>query len=171
MCDDNSLKWLLILMRINNLNRSVKESVWNSEDKAAVYDLKDEIIGKILDQRPAELTVELFYVPYYRYSFASKDRAGSLMRRDGSRHPFEYYLAQIELSPEDREEPDRATVEVVVGCMGETFSFHQPLAWFAARGTDISGLPRKTWINPADFNHAQLQRIKSEIDSALESLQ
>lgn len=171
MYSDTQFKWFQILMRVNSLNRSVKESPWSSADRTAVYDLKDQIIGKILDERPSELTIELFYVPYYRYCAATKDRAGAIMRQDAGRHPFEYYLNQVELTSEDREDPDRATVEIVITCMGEEFSFHQPAIWCTSRGINVSVLPRKEWINPMDFNHGKLTHIKAEIASILESLQ
>ena len=58
------LTWLFLLMKVNQLNRSVKESGWRYEDKQIVYDLKDRLIQKILTENPKELKTELFYVPY-----------------------------------------------------------------------------------------------------------
>ena len=173
MRTEKEISWLLVLMKINELNRSVKETAWDYMDKCAVYDLKDQVLAKILTEHPAELSVELYFVPYLRYCNATKDRAGELMRRDLNRHPFQYYLDQVEPSPYDTEVPHRATVEILVTCAGETFSFHQPANWFTELQfnelqIDLTKLSRKTWVNPIDFNHAMLTKKKAEIEALLQ---
>ena len=57
---EKELTWLFLLMKVNQLNRSVKESGWRYEDKQIVYDLKDRLIQKILIDNPKELKTEIF---------------------------------------------------------------------------------------------------------------
>ena len=165
------LTWLFLLMKVNQLNRSVKESGWRYEDKQIVYDLKDRLIQKILTENPKELKTELFYVPYYKYSTQSKDRAGELMRRDGGRQPFEYYLGQIKPGENDIEIRDKATIEVVVSCMNQTFSFHQPFVWVSELGIEVSNIPQKNWMNAENFHHTMLDNEKKDIEEFFANLQ
>lgn len=157
------IQWLLLLTKIDGLNRRVKEPGWQYEDKKAVYDLKDQVMADLLRIRPGELSIELFLVPYYSYSRESKDRAGELMRRDPERKPFEYYLGQITPSSNDIEIPEKATVELLITCEGQEFSFHQPMSWYIAQGGDPSALTRKTWISAGNFHHAYLEKMQKEI--------
>ncbi|MCD7884661.1 MAG: hypothetical protein LUI87_13280 [Lachnospiraceae bacterium] len=146
--------WLQMLSIIDKLNRSIKEPGWSFEDKTDVYALKDEFLHKLLTEKPSEVKVELFYVPYLRYSERTKDRAGELMRRDGRRHSFEYYLEQIEPSEEDRDDPSKASIEVIAECMEQSFSLHLPIEKLPA-GYDIGEIPHKKWVPAMEFHHSQ----------------
>ena len=115
--------------------------------------------------------MELFLVPYYSYSRESKDRAGDLMRRDTERKPFEYYLGQISPGVNDIEIPEKATVEFVITCMGQEFSFHQPLSWYTERGGEVSQLRRKAWISASNFHHTFLERMRNEINTLQKELE
>ncbi len=161
----NEMKWFLLLTKIDALNRRVKEPGWMFEDKEDVYHIKDELMEYILLNRPQELAVELFLVPYYLYSMTSKDKAGNLMRNDTEKKPFEYYLSQIAPGPNDIEIPDKATIEVRITCASQEFSFHQPLNWYKAIGGDPSKLKKKAWISAGSFNHTLLEKTKCEIES------
>lgn len=156
-------QWLLLLTKIDGLNRRVKEPGWQYEDKQAVYNLKDQVMADLLRIRPEELSIELFLVPYYSYSRESKDRAGELMRRDPERKPFEYYLGQITPGSNDIEIPEKATIEVLITCEGQEFSFHQPMSWYIAQGGDPSALTKKAWISAGNFHHAYLEKMQKEI--------
>lgn len=164
MIENNEVKWVSLLSKIDKLNRSVKEPGWIYEDKQEVYRLKDDVMGFILRTRPEELSVELMLVPYYSYSRESKDRAGDLMRRDPDRKPFEYYLGQISPGRNDIEIPEKATIEVMISCAGQEFSFHQPSSWYIAQGGDPSKLNKKAWINSNDFHHMYLEKAREEIN-------
>lgn len=101
-------KWLDLLLYTDRLNRSVKEAGWNYADKEKVYGLKDSVVQTLLRAKPDGVNFELYYVPYFKYSGATKDRAGALMRQDGNKYPFEYYLSQVEPSEYDYEVPEKA---------------------------------------------------------------
>ena len=169
--NNQELKWLLLLTKIDGLNRRVKEPGWTFEDKQEVYRLKDSILDYILRCKPEVLSVELFLVPYYSYSRESKDRAGDLMRRDTERKPFEYYLGQISPGVNDIEIPEKATVEFVITCMGQEFSFHQPLSWYTEHGGEVSQLSRKAWISASNFHHMFLERMRNEINTLQKELE
>ena len=68
--------WLLLLIRINALNRRLKEPGWNYADKDAAYRLKDTVLSKILQSHPEDMKLSMYYVPYVKYSNISKDKAG-----------------------------------------------------------------------------------------------
>ena len=157
------MKWLLLLTKLDGLNRRVKEPEWDIEDKQEVYRIKDRIMDAVLRAKPEAIEIELYLVPYYAYSQMSKDKAGDLMRRDPERKPFEYYLSQISPGPYDREIPEKATVEIIISCAGQAFSFHQPMNWFIARGGDPSVLRKKAWISATNFHHQLLTQKCEEI--------
>lgn len=160
-------KWLDLLLYTDRLNRSVKEAGWNYADKEKVYSLKDSVVQTLLRAKPDGVNFELYYVPYFKYSSATKDRAGALMRQDGSKYPFEYYLSQVEPSEYDYEVPEKALVEVTVECLGQEFSFHMPLDKITECGYVISSLERKVWINSTDFHHSQLLKFEPHIKELL----
>ena len=164
----NEMNWLRLLSVIDGLNRRVKEPGWSYEDKEEVYRLKDSIMESVLEMKPEELTLELYLIPYYAYSEQSKDKAGALMRSDPDRKPFEYYLGQIAPGPYDREIPEKATVEFLITCAGQEFSFHQPLNWYTAHGGDSGALTKKVWISSENFHHAFLEKARNDI-SALQT--
>ena len=170
LMERNDFKWLRILLRINGLNRKLKEPGWIFSDKDKAYELKDMIIQKLLNEKPAEVDIKLYYIPYILYSNESKDKAGNLMRGDAERYPFEYYLAQVEPSPYDREVPEKANVEVVASCLGELFSFHMPINKVEECGYDTSKLERKRWVNASNYNHEMLENIEKEISEIIASL-
>ena len=130
--------WILLLTKLDGLNRRVKEPGWLYEDKREVYRMKDSVMEYILRTRPPELTIELCSVPYYSYSRETKNKAGDLMRADHEKKPFEYYLAQISPGIHDSEISERSTVEIVITCLGQEFCFHQPLNWYTEHGGDGS---------------------------------
>lgn len=160
-------KWLDLLLCIDRLNRSVKEPGWNYSDKENVYRLKDSVVQALLKTKPAGIAFALYYVPYFKYSGTTKDRAGALMRQDGSKYPFEYYLSQVEPSASDYEVPEKALVEVTVECLGQEFSFHMPPDKITECGYVISSLERKVWINSTDFHHNQLLKLEPRINELL----
>lgn len=162
--------WSRLLYIIDRLNRSVKESGWYPEDKTAVYCLKDNVIGKILREKPQCMEISMFYVPYYHYCGISKDKAGELMRKSSDKQPFEYYLAQIEPCEYDVEVPEKATVMVNISCMEQQYSFHMPVNIVSECGVDISGLPKSVWINSRDFHHQQYIKESEAAENLLKEL-
>lgn len=60
--------WFQLLFRIDGLNRRVKEPGWSCEDKQKVYHLKDTVLKRLLTERPEAVQLQLYYVPYYKYS-------------------------------------------------------------------------------------------------------
>ena len=102
-------------------------------------------------------------VPYFAYSQSSKDKAGDMMRRDFEKKPFEYYLSLIPPGVFDREIPEKATVEIVIYCAGQAFSFHQPMNWYIAHGGNPSLLTKKAWISATNFHHQMLESWKNDI--------
>ena len=164
------MNWMILLFKLDNLNRKVKEPGWEYADKQEVYRIKDEILKYILTSLPKELSVQSFLIPYYAYSQETKDKAGSLMRRDPDRKPFEFYLGQVPLGPRDIEIPEKATVEVVITCAGQEYSFHQPLDWYNSNIGNAFDLEKKAWISAVNFHHMYLTKTSSEIDSLRKEL-
>ena len=169
--DNNITKWVLLLTKLDGINRRVKEPGWFNEDKREVYSIKDELLSYILKEQPGDLDIECSYVPYYMFSQRSKDKAGELMRRDPDRKPFEYYLGQIEPGENDVEVPEKATVEIVITCAGQEFSFHQPVSWFTSNGGDLSELNKKAWISADIFHHKFLEKSREEINNLKKELE
>lgn len=163
--------WYKMLTIIEKLNRNLKEDGWIKEDEINAYALKDLVVMKLLREKPECVKTEVFLVPYIRYSMATKDKAGAMMRSDTVKRPFEYYLSRVEPSPADVEVPEKATVEVVAECMENPFSFHMPLPQIKACGIDTASLPRKTWINAPDFHHATYLSAKEQIEQAIAELE
>lgn len=159
--------WLQLLIRVDGLNRRVKEPGWNYEDKQKVYQLKDMVIKRLLMTRPAEVQLQLYYVPYYKYSEATKDKAGRLMRSSMEKLPFEYFLSQIPPCAQDMELPEKALVEVVAACNGFSFSFHMPVAVVRECGIDTASLNRKVWISAHNFHHELLREQECTITQLL----
>lgn len=147
--------WFRMLNLVDRLNRSVKEPGWMLEDKNAVYILKDAFLEKLLIEKPEEVDVTLYYIPYLRYSEETKNRAGDLMRRNGNQHSFEYYLKQIRPSCADSEDPTKASIEVVARCMEQTFSLHMPIEKLPSI-YDVNTIPCKKWIPSVEFHHQQI---------------
>lgn len=147
--------WYNLLVLIERLNRSVKEPGWNYADTQRVYQMKDEFLKALLEKQPEEVHVSLYYCPYVRYSERTKNLAGDMMRADGKRFSFEYYLQQVPPCEYDMEDPSRASIEAVAECKGQTFSLHLPLSLLPA-SYDVNSIPRKAWIPAPEFHHQQL---------------
>lgn len=155
--------WFQLLSLIDKLNRSIKEPGWSFEDKEMAYKLKDKLLNKLLVEKPEDCEVTLYYVPYLRYSERTKDLAGDLMRRDGKKYSFDYYLEQIEPTAADVEDPTKAIIEVVVNCNGQSFSLHLPISDLP-NGYNANELPKKKWIPSTEFHHNQLETAKEQFE-------
>lgn len=162
--------WEELLETLNQLNRSVKEPGWYDQDKRDIYALKDRIIAKALLENPAELEIELYRIPYIVYSQETKDRAGTMMRSEGNRYPFDVYLSLVKLSPQDVEDVSRATVEIDITCSGRQFVFHCPAGVVERTGIQVATLPPKEWVAPSDFHHAQYLQSRERIQSLLATM-
>lgn len=162
--------WLKLLMRLERLNRLVKEPGWYEEDRRSAYEIKDAVIRTLLTQRPACLDVSMHYVPYFIYSYATKDKAGALMRADLERLPFEFYLSQVEPSPDDFEDPGRALIEVAVTCLEQRFMFHMPIDKITDCGVNPDALPRKKWVPAKDFHRGLYLALSEDISRLLREL-
>lgn len=162
--------WFQLLFRMDGLNRRVKEPGWNYEDKQKVYQLKDTVIKRLLTERPEEVQLRLYYVPYYKRSEAAKDQAGRLMRSSAEQQPFAYFLSQVPPGPRDMEIPEKATVEVVATCGGISFSFHMPVETVGQWGIDVAALDRKAWVSSTVFHHDMLCQLEREISGLLAKL-
>ncbi len=169
MIIENKKTWSRILNILDGLNRRVKEPGWNFEDKQEVYRIKDAILSRIMSEKPQELEIQCYYVPYYSYSVKTKDKAGALMRSDPERNPFEYYLSLVEPCEEDIDIPSKATVEIVIICDESRYSFHQPIAWYQSMGERIDVLPKKPWISAPNHHHAILIEQRDRINTLLNS--
>lgn len=161
--------WFQTLSLIERLNRSVKEPGWAIEDKELVYKLKDEFIDKLLIEKPKECKITLYYVPYLRYSEHTKDIAGELMRKDGKKYSFDYYLEQVEPTSADVEDPLKATVEMVIECNDQNFSLHMPVEKLPNE-YNANELPRKKWIPTAEFHHIQLKNAQEQYCQLLKQI-
>ncbi len=155
--------WFQMLSLIDKLNRSIKEPGWSFEDKEMAYKLKDKLLNKLLVEKLEECEITLYYVPYLRYSDRTKDLAGDLMRRDGRKYSFEYYLTQIEPTAADVEDPTKAIIEVLVKCSEQVFSLHMPVGNLPD-GYNAAELPKKKWIPSSEFHHNQLEEAKEQFD-------
>jgi hypothetical protein len=166
--DSDPLLDLLIL--IEKANHYVKEGEWNIEDKDAIYSLKDRFLSNIYTRQPQGIDIKLFYVPYYKYSRGTKDKAGDLMRRDGSKHTFDYYLTMVEPSSSDYEVPGAGTIEMLITYKNITWSFHMLESLARQLNINIDGLTRKEWINQRDFHSIQAKTIQTKIESLFQKV-
>ena len=159
--------WQKLLHLIEYFNRRIKEPGWLADDKQAIYSMKDQMLKTLLLKRPPCVELTLFYVPYILYSAATKDRAGQMMRQDGNRYGFEYYLSQIPPTESDREVPEKALIELQAVCMKEQFSFHMPVELAAQCGIDWKTLSRKPWVAAPEYFHSLLAEAEPVIKSLL----
>jgi hypothetical protein len=169
--DEKADAWLRLLRLTDRLNRRVKEPGWGREDRQTVYALKDRMLRALLRERPACVAMTLRSVPCVLYSPAAKDRAGELMRRDGHRYAFEYYLTQVPPGPEDLEIPEKALVELEAACGGETFCFHMPAALAEDCGVACAGLPRKPWTAAPLYFHRLLEEVRPAVEDLLAAVE
>jgi hypothetical protein len=168
--DEDILLELLIL--IEKANHYVKEGDWNYQDKNAIYALKDRFLIDVCKHRPDGVEIELLYVPYFRYSRETKDRAGDMMRRDvGGNHPFEYYLGQVPPSPMDYEVAGAGNIEILITYKQNTWCFHGPESMAAELHVEVAKLPRKEWVNQRDFHAMQAKTIIAEAQQLLSKLE
>jgi hypothetical protein len=159
-----------LLLLIDKANHYVKEGEWNSFDKDSIYALKDRFLSQIYTRQPKGTEIELFYVPYYKYSRETKDKAGEMMRRDGNKHNFDYYLALIEPSANDYEVPGAGTIEMLITYRNKTWSFHLLEDLARRLNIDITKLSRKEWVNQRDFHSIQAKSLKAEAESLLSQI-
>lgn len=165
--DDTVLKLLTLFERVNHY---VKEGDWYDNDRIEIYALKDRFLTDMFKKKPNGVELEMLYVPYLKYSTSTKDKAGALMRADGGKQTFEYYLAQIQPSPDDIEIPSKSTIEMIFKYENRTWCFHIPVHLTSSWGVDVSKLRRKIWMNGRDFHSQQFQLIKAEAESLLNKL-
>ena len=165
-----AISWNKLLRLVDAFNRRIKEPGWRYEDKQEVYRLKDLMLKRLLTGKPSCVGMRLWYVPYFRYSQETKDRAGDLMRRDRNQFDFEYYLSQVPPSEGDREDPNKAMVELQAVCLGDSFSFHMPLRLAEECGVDPAALPRRPWIDAPEFHHGILAEAAPVIRALLDAV-
>lgn len=162
--DDVILKLLTLFERANHY---VKEGEWYESDRSELYALKDKFLTKFYKNKPEGVEIELMYVPYMKYCQETKDKAGQLMRADGNKQSFEYYLAQVKPYSEDIEIPEKATIEMLITYIGRTWCFHIPQRLVSDWKLVISQLKRKVWMNGKDFHSQQFMLIKAEAEHLL----
>ncbi len=162
--------WFKLLTLFEQANHLVKEGDWFEEDKREFYDLKDTFLDIVVKQNPEELKINLLYVPYFKYSTLTKDKAGDLMRSDNSKMPFEYYLSKIEPCELDIEIPEKATIELEIICENRLFCFHIPLNKTMEWNLDYKTLSKKVWISGKEFHRNQMKSIKYEISELIKMI-
>lgn len=165
--DDIVLKLLTLFERASHY---VKEGDWYANDRDELYALKDKFLTDMFNKRPNGVEIEMLYVPYYKYSASTKDKAGAMMRADGNNQPFEFYLAQIQPSAEDYEISEKATIEMNFKYEDRTWCFHIPVHLTSSWGVNVNTLKRKVWMNGRDFHSQQFQLIKAEAEALLSKL-
>ena len=140
------------------------------EDRMEFYDMKDEFLSQIVNNTPEELAVSVYYIPFYKYSKETKDKAGELMRESDEWRPFKYYLSLIEPSSEDTEVTEKATIEVEIVYNDRIYSFHTPQDKAQEWGLDIEQLPRKSWLSGRDYYKERFDKIKVELNELMEEV-
>jgi len=168
--DKFSSHWYKLLTLFEQLNHLVKENEWYNEDVEEFYALKDQFLNLIYTIKPPEIKISLFYVPYYKYSNVTKDKAGEIMRNDIEKNPFEFYLHQVELCSQDIEIKEKATIELEIISENRMFSFHIPLANTAKWDIDMKSVQNKNWISGKEFHRNQFKKLKEEIAELLDIL-
>jgi hypothetical protein len=154
---------LKLLTLFARLTHSAKSERWPEKDRNEFYSLKDDFLKTLIKDKFRELLIRLYYIPYYRYSTATKDKAGKLMREDNSRMPFEYYLSLIEPGDNDIEIKDKATVEMVVEFLDTEWSFHIQATKIAEWGINIDNMPKKVWVSEKEYRQIKLKELKKAL--------
>lgn len=169
---DNEMtdKWFKLLTLFDQTNYLVKEGDWYMEDKIEFYEMKDNFLSFIIKNRPEELPLEINYIPYYKYSKQTKDKAGEIMRADDTWRPFEYYLSLVEPCADDVEITEKATIEVEITYQERVFSFHIPVTKTIEWDIDIDEFPRKAWLSGKDFHREKFGKIKVELTELMNEL-
>jgi hypothetical protein len=162
--------WFKLLTLFEQANHLVKEGDWFEEDKKVFYSLKDTFLDLLIKQGSEQLRINLLYVPYFKYSTITKDKAGDLMRSDYNKMPFEYYLSKIEPCDLDIEIPEKATVEMEVICENRQFCFHIPLNKTTGWNIDYETLSKKIWLSSKEFHRNQMKSIKNEINELMNEI-
>lgn len=163
-------KWFKLLTLLDQTDHLTKGGDWYMEDKMEFYDMKDNFLFYIINEMPEELEVQVNYIPYYKYSKETKDKAGELMREDDQWRPFKYYLSLVEPSEDDVELIDKGTIEIEITCQGRLFSFHVPQDKTEEWNLDIDALPRKEWISGKEFHREQYNNIKDELSQLIDEV-
>lgn len=168
---DNKVEiWLKLIVLIDKANHRVKENEITEEVRNNFYKLKDEFLDFIVNKTPSFIELSFSYVPYFKYSRQTKDKAGDLMRKDFSKKPFEYYLSQIEPSNEDIEIIEKATIEVDINIQGLSFNFHIPYLKTTNWSININELEKKYWISTKEHNNILMSDLISQINYLLNSI-
>ena len=169
---DNEMndKWFKLLTLLDQTDHLTKGADWYMEDKMEFYDMKDQLLSYIIEYRPEELLIDIYYIPYYRYSKETKDKAGELMREDEEWRPFKHFLSMVEPSSEDVEVVEKGTIEVEVTCQNRVFSFQVPIDKTEDWNLNIDELPRKEWVSGKDLHREQFNKIKFELNDLMEEV-
>jgi len=162
--------WLKLIFMMDKGNHVVKEGFISEENKIDFYSLKDDFLNRLIKNTPPFISLSLKYIPYYKYSNQTKDKAGDLMRSDYNKKPFEYYLGLVEPSVYDIEIKEKATIEVIVTIENMEFSFHIPYQKTTGWNISIDDIPQKTWISNKEFKKDALEVLKTEIVSLMKEL-
>lgn len=169
---DNEMndKWFKLLTLLDQTDHLTKGGDWYMEDKMEFYEMRDKFLSYIIENKPEELSLDIYYIPYYKYSKATKDKAGDLMREDDTWRPFEYYLSLVEPDGDDVEIAEKATIEVEIMYQNRVFSFHIPQNKTEDLGLDIDQLPRKAWLSGREFHREKFNKMKVELNELMEEV-
>lgn len=170
MSNEMKDKWFKLLTLFDQTNYLIKEGEWYLEDKMEFYEMKDKFLTFIIKNRPEELDIATYYIPYYKYSKATKDKAGELMREDEKWRPFEYFLSLVEPTSDDVEVTEKATIEVEVTYQDRDFSFQIPINKMPDWDLDIDQLPRKSWLSGKEYHRDKFTTIKFELNELMEDV-
>ena len=132
--------------------------------------MNDNFISFIIKNRPKELPLEIYYIPYYKYSKQTKDKAGEIMRADDTWRPFEYFLSMVKPCADDVEITEKATIEVEITYQDRVYSFHIPLTKTIDWDIDIDQLPRKAWLSGKEFHREKFNKIKVELNELMNTV-
>ncbi len=170
MSNEMTDKWFKLLTLLDQTDYLMKEGDWYMEDKIEFYEMKDKFLSFIIKNRPKELPLNVYYIPYYKYSKQTKDKAGDIMRADDTWRPFEYYLSMVEPSEDDIEITDKATIEVEITYQDRVFSFHVPINKIEDWELDIDQLPKKAWLSGKEFHRDKFGKIKVELNELMDEV-
>lgn len=170
MSNEITDKWFKLLTLLDQTDYLMKEGDWYIEDKMEFYEMKDKFLSFVIKDRPEELPLEVFYMPYYKYSKQTKDKAGEIMRADDTWRPFEYYLAMVDPSEDDVEVTEKATIEVEITYEDRLFSFQVPLSKTIDWDLDIDELPRKAFLSGKEFHREKFGKIKAELNELMDGV-
>lgn len=161
--------YLRLLTLIDKANHLIKEVNYSEEEINNFYLIKDNFLNELVSNTPPFIKLEFSYVPYYKYSNQTKDKAGDLMRKDYPKKPFEFYLSLIEPSDNDIEIQEKATIEVEVIIDKMNFSFHVPYFKTSHWNIDFNKMTKKSWVSNKEFNKKQLSDLITKINDIMGS--